>query len=104
MDPVTTQALGNDRDPTVPPTLAEVILRWIQRASVSALGLSLLLHAILLLIAAKLIIGDGSYGGGGGEPGGGPIEMAVVTEGELSKLQDQALGVQTPTVPDAPMK
>jgi hypothetical protein len=30
--------------------------------------------------------------------------MAVVTEGELTQLQDQALGVQTPTVPDAPMK
>jgi hypothetical protein len=103
MDPVTTQTLANDRDPTLPPTLPVLIFHWIRRASVSALGLSLLFHAILLLIAAKLIIGGGSYGGGG-EPGGGAIEMAVVTEGELTKLQDQALGVQTPTVPDAPMK
>src|SRR5262245_30500284 len=104
IEPVTTQTLANDRDPTVPPTLGELILRWLHRASVSALGLSLLFHAILLLIAAKLIIGDASFGGGGGERGGGPIEVAVGTEGELTQLQDQALGVQTPTVPDAAMK
>jgi von Willebrand factor type A domain len=103
MNPVTTQTLANERDPTLPPSLPDLILQWVRRASVSALGLSLLFHAILLLIAAKLIIGGGSYGGGG-EAGSGPIEMAVVTEGELTHLQDQALGVQTPTVPEAPMK
>src|SRR5262249_33727669 len=94
MEPVTTPTLANDRDPTLPPTLPDLILQWVRRASVSALALSLLFHAILLLIAAKFIIGGGSYAEGGGEPGGGPIEMAVVTEGELTQLQDQALGVQ----------
>jgi hypothetical protein len=102
---VTTQTLANDRDPTLPPTLVEVVITTARRASISALALSLLFHGLMCLLAAFVVVGSGGYGGNGNGSGeSGPIEMAVVTEGELTKLQDQALGVQTPTVPDAPMK
>jgi hypothetical protein len=104
MDPVTTQTLANDRDPTLPPSLPDLILKIIRRASVSALALSLIFHAVMWLIAAVVVIGSASAGSSGsGEPGG-PMEMAVVTEGELTQLQDQALGVQTPNVPEAAVK
>src|SRR4051812_45105590 len=81
------RAIGNDRDPTLPPSLPEVILRFARRASIAGLSLSLIIHAVLWLIAAMVVIG-GTHGDGtgSGEPGG-PIEMAVVTEGELSQLQ-----------------
>jgi hypothetical protein len=102
---VTSQTLVNPSDASPPPTPLEVIVHTVKRASVSALALSLVIHAILWLIAAVVVIGHGSYGGEGGSgTPGGPTEMAIVTEGELTQLQDQALGVQTPTVPDAPMK
>jgi hypothetical protein len=96
--------LANDRDPTLPPTLLEVVVTTTRRASISALALSLLFHSLMWLLAAFIVVGSAGSGGGSGSGETGPIEMAVVTEGELTQLQDQALGVQTPTVPDAPMK
>ncbi len=108
MNSDTTQApqvpAGNDRDATLPPTLMEVVVVNAKRASISALVLSLLFHGVAWLIAAMVVIGHGSAAAGSGNGDSGQVEMAVVTEGELTQLQDQALGVQTPTVPDAPMK
>ncbi len=72
-----------------------------RRASISALAVSLLLHAMFWLIAAFLVMGGGGGGGAGSGGDPGPVEMAVVTEGELRQLEAQALGMATPAVPDA---
>lgn len=78
----------------------------VKRASLSGLLLSLVVHACFLIIAAMVVVGgrggEGEDGRGGGDPG--PIEMAVVSEGELSEIQESAMGADTPSVPDAAVR
>jgi len=86
-----------------PPSFWRRVAGDARRASLSAMAISLALHACFLIIAMLVVVGGGGGGGdgsgGGGEPG--PIEMAVITEGELAQIEDRSMGLQTPSVPDA---
>ncbi|HYE63133.1 MAG TPA: hypothetical protein VD997_14155 [Phycisphaerales bacterium] len=88
------------------PGVLRVIGSDYKRASLSGLLVSIVVHACFLIIAAMVVVGgrggDGTDGSGGGDPG--PIEMAVVSEGELSEIQDAAMGADTPSVPDAAVR
>lgn len=96
---------ANDRDDVLPPTLGQVAWRIVKRGSLAALVLSVVIHAVFL--ALSFMIGFGFGGGSGGDPergGGGPVEMAVISESDLAQLEQTALGMQTPTVPEAELK
>jgi hypothetical protein len=77
-------------------TLGQQVRRWIVRGSATGLLLSLLIHALFLLIAAIWTIGVVQAGGAGAR--GGEVELAILSETELSALEEQALEVQTPSV------
>jgi len=92
---------GNDRDAQLPPTLGDVVLMWLTRTSVVALGLSLLVHVFGWLIASFVVVGhSGGRGGEGSGDGEGVVEMAVMTEAELAGIEGGSIGVDTPSVPD----
>ena len=83
--------------------VARSLRRWFTRAAVTGVIVSLLIHATGLLGAAFWRIG-GWRSGGPGEGAsqvGSAIDMAVVSEGELTTLQESAIALQTPSVPDA---
>lgn len=66
-----------------------------QRAAAIGMGLSVVLHAVLLSIAALVLAGGG--GGTGGMPGSAqPIEVAVIDESQLQSLNE---GPQTTEAP-----
>lgn len=73
-------------------------MRWLFRASVLGVIVSLLVHLVLLLCAAIVYFKVAQVGGAGRGPG--EIEMAIVSEAELEELQAAAVSVETPIVPD----
>ncbi len=77
------------------------IKRIVTHAAVSAWVLSLVIHVVLLIIAA-VITYQPSQAGGAGATGEYDVEMAVVTESELVEIQQAALDAETPAVPDLP--
>ena len=83
-----------------PRTFWQAVAGSARRASLSAVVMSVVVHVCFLVIAMLMVVGGGGGGDGtgGGDPG--PVQMAVVTEGELAQLQDRAMGLQTPSVPD----
>ena len=77
------------------------IRRIVAHAAVSAWVLSLVIHVMLLIIAA-IITYQPSQAGGAGGAGEYDVEMAIVTEAELIEIQQSALATGTPGVPDMP--
>lgn len=76
--------------------------RWLAAGTLAAFGLSLLFHMLGGLASAFIVVG-GPAGGAPGAAGGhgpGPVEFAVVTEGELAALQEAALPSGMPLVPE----
>lgn len=69
---------------------------WINRAMLASLGLSALAHAVLLAIAAFAVVGGGGSGAGTGPAG--PIELAIITQTELSAMDDAPMSTLTPGV------
>lgn len=93
---------ANDRDPTLPPTVWQLFLRWSRRLAIGAVGASLIIHSLAALIAAGVVVG-GWHPGEGASAGTGAVEMAVMSEGELDALSGASMGVETPAVPDTPV-
>ncbi len=83
------------------PSLHRQIGVWAFRGSMAGFGVSLLVHLLFLLIAAIWTVGVGQAGGAGGDAGRGEIELAVMSDTELSALQGASLEVETPTIADA---
>jgi hypothetical protein len=70
-------------------------------ATLLGLSISLLVHLLILLIAALIAIG-GAQAGGAGAKEGPSVELAVVTDSELSAMQQAALEFETPPVSETP--
>lgn len=64
------------------------VLKWVFRASVAGLGLSILVHIVLAIVAALIIV-DRPHGSAGASAL--EVDLAVVTDSELRELQEQAL-------------
>lgn len=85
----------------VPETISQRLVRLAPPTTLAALLLSLLVHLVILLIAALVAIGTPQAGGAG--PGDTPIELAIVTDEELAKLQEAAVTSETPAAPEVPL-
>ena len=77
---------------------------WTRRALLPAMALSVVVHCCLVLLAAVVLVRSG--GGGEADPGaagGGPVEMAVMTQGELAALEASPdMASSLPSIPDLP--
>ena len=91
---------------SVPQVRPEPIERWARRTLILALALSMVVHACLILIGALVMVRGGDGGNGDAAAGGpnGPVEMAVMTKGELAALEASAADSATalPAIPDLP--
>jgi hypothetical protein len=67
-----------------------------------ALGISMLVHLLLWIIAAFVLIGGGQAGGAGDGNGSGTVGVAVMTEAELGQLQGGTIEADAPAVAEAP--
>jgi hypothetical protein len=83
--------------PDAPPSLREVIAKWVLRASVAGLVLSLVIHVTFMLLAYFVHFGDGKTPGMG--KAGSEVGLAVMTEGELAEVQDAAAGMNNASIP-----
>lgn len=83
-----------------PPTLREVLLKVLWRASVVAVVLSIFIHLFLAVIADMVRFGFGA----GEARRSGEVEVAIMTQAELARLEDAALGLDSPEVPDSPLE
>jgi hypothetical protein len=83
-------------------SLLHSILRVATATTLGALAISLVVHLLGGVLAAIFVVGA-VPGRGGGDGDGAPIEMAVISQGELTQLQDAAMGVATPSVTDVAM-
>jgi len=85
-------------------TRADGVPPWARRTILPALLLSLAGHACFIVIAALVLVrggGVGDEGEGGGA--GGPVEMAVMTQGDLAALEAAADAAGAlPAIPDLP--
>ncbi|MDX9912364.1 MAG: VWA domain-containing protein [Phycisphaerales bacterium] len=80
-----------------PEPLGERVWRWVRRASVVGVAISILVHLVLWLVAGLIQVprsADARIGGGG------EVEFAVVTEAELAELMPESLSVESPEVPE----
>jgi hypothetical protein len=93
---------GGGGDLLIPrePTLKQRIVQWAIRGSITGFLLSLLVHLILLVVAAIWTIGVAQAGGSKGRDIG-EIELAIASEAELAALEEASLEVQTPQIADA---
>lgn len=81
---------------------------WVRRATPPAVALSLVAHALFIIIGAFVMVrgGQGSTTGTGEEGGGngGPVEVAMMSGGELSEIEAMASSESTlPAIPDMPV-
>ena len=74
--------------------------RWAKPAAFTALVASLMLHVVLLVVAA-LIVFSTSAGGAGDLSD--PVQFAVMTAEDLGQLQDAALDLAAPSVEELPL-
>ncbi|TVQ60637.1 MAG: hypothetical protein EA378_11160 [Phycisphaerales bacterium] len=79
--------------------LSERWTRFVKRGVVAGLGVSLMVHLVLMLAAALIVFQrvDGSLGG---PPGLDEVDFAVMTDAELRELGVTSLPSTTPPVPD----
>jgi hypothetical protein len=89
---------GNDRDDVLPESLSQVALRWLRHAMVAALGVSIVIHVAGWLVSALIPVLGG--GGGAGAPSAGPVEFAVVAEGDLDEAPAGSMELSSPGVPE----
>lgn len=83
-------------DPDNPPPLRRVVWKWLARASITGLVISILVHLMGGLVAARILVGTGGPPAGSGLAGGGPVELAIISDQELKGLEGGA------TMPDSP--
>lgn len=74
---------------------AAIVRRWVVRSSVVALLLSLLIHVVMLIVAAILTMSRGTPGRPAEAPG--VVEFAVLPESELDAVESSELSVQPPS-------
>ncbi|MGD9789524.1 MAG: hypothetical protein AB7Q00_05380 [Phycisphaerales bacterium] len=95
--------LQNDRDAEVPPSLRELLWRWGRRAAVVGVLVSVVVHILMALMS--MLIGWGGPAGPGRVDSEGPgVEFAVASEEELASLQDSAVALDAPAVPEMSMQ
>jgi hypothetical protein len=94
------KALGHERETSLPPTLRELLLTIAKHAIIAGIVISLLVHATGWIVARYVTVG-GYAPSATGSGDDGAIEMAVVTEAELQGIEDAAIGMDTPSVPEA---
>lgn len=68
--------------------------------TLGALAISLVVHLLGGVLAAIFVVGASPSRGDGDAA---PIEMAVISQSELTQLQDAAMGIATPSVTDVAM-
>lgn len=81
-----------------PTPFDERLLRWLQRATVVGVAVSLLVHLVLWFLAAHLQVGHEARGYEAPMPA--VVDFAVMTETELAELQDSSLTFDSPSVPE----
>lgn len=69
-------------------------LRWLTRASVVGLSISLLAHAVGLLVFGSLVVGPGGSGATGADAP--EIELAIATNEQLAELEQGSPGADAP--------
>ncbi|MEM9167467.1 MAG: vWA domain-containing protein [Planctomycetota bacterium] len=69
--------------------------RWVRRVSTWALGLSLVIHLVMLLVATLLSVWGGGTGDGPRTPG--VVEFAVMPESALESVARDELSLELPT-------
>jgi von Willebrand factor type A domain len=77
-----------------------LLARWGKPAAVTALAISLVLHVVVLLIAAMIVFS--SSAGSKGDLAD-PVQFAVMTAEDLAQLQDAALDLAAPSVEELPV-
>ena len=82
-------------------SLAERIVPFLKRASIVGLMISLIVHICLAVISYFVSI-DRSRAATA-EPFDNGFEFAMMTEEELTELQDSALMLEDPSVPEIPV-
>ncbi len=90
-------ALGNP----IPETTSERLARLAPPATLAAVLASLIVHLVVLLIAAVIVLKTAQAGGAG--DGGGPVELAIMTESELAELEQAAISGDAPAAPEIPL-
>src|SRR5258705_5890627 len=81
------------------PTFTDQLTRWWFRGSLAGISISLLVHMVVLGIAAIWTIGV-AQAGGSGDRGSGEIQLAVASETELAGLESAALELHRPNIAD----
>lgn len=76
--------------------------RWAPPATMAAVGISLVVHLVLWIVAAFVLIGGAQAGGAGSGEGSGAIGVAVMTETELGQLKAAGIDADSPAVAEAP--
>lgn len=76
---------------------------WQRRAAWPSFVISLVVHLLLIALAAVIIVGH-AVGDGHGPGFSGPVEMAVLSESELASLGGDSVSNAIPTIPDAPLR
>lgn len=79
-----------------PEPVSEKVIRWVTRASVAGLVISLVVHITFLFVSGAIKWREGG-GGGGGTPTG-PVELAVITATELSAMENAPVSMLAPGV------
>ncbi|MFI4897883.1 MAG: hypothetical protein ACIARR_08660 [Phycisphaerales bacterium JB059] len=81
-----------------PPPGRDVLWRLLRRATIAGIGVSLLVHLILWLIAAVVTVNFKTPDAGGAPPG--EVDFAVMTSVELATIQESEIQVETPPAPE----
>ncbi len=72
--------------------------RWLVRGTVLAIATSLLLHALIGLVAARYAVGAGLATAGTND---GPVEMAIMADLPLEDASESALELETPVIAES---
>lgn len=81
----------------VPPPLRWVMWKWLKRAMVTGLAISIVLHLLGGLVASRILVGSERAAAGSGTASGGPVELAIISDQELRGLEGGASMPDTPT-------
>jgi len=82
-------------------TLTDRIVRFLRRATIAGLALSLAIHLLLAVFSYFFVVDRSPVAHAGvGDDG---FELAVMSEEQLSELQEAALQLAEPAVPEVPL-
>ncbi len=82
-------------------TLTDRLVRFLRRATIAGLAISLAIHLILAIFSYFFVLDRSTIAhAGAGDEG---FELAVMSEEQLSELQEAALHLAEPAVPEVPL-